>query len=31
MQTTYTDRRDYAQRWQAVLAAEEPQFTKRPS
>ena len=28
MQTTYTDRRDYAQRWQAVLAAEEPQFTK---
>lgn len=28
MQTTFTDRRDYAQRWQAVLTAEEPQFTK---
>jgi hypothetical protein len=28
MQITYTDRRDYAQRWQTILAEEEPQFEK---
>jgi hypothetical protein len=28
VQTTFTDRRDYAQRWQAVLAEEKPDFEK---
>lgn len=28
MTTTYTDRRDYAQRWQAVLAEEKPDLEK---
>lgn len=28
MNVTYADRRDYAQRWQAVLQSEEPLFTK---
>lgn len=27
MQTTYTDRRDYADRWRAVLEEEKPEFT----
>lgn len=27
MQTTYTDRRDYADRWMAVLEEEKPEFT----
>ena len=28
MNVTYADRRDYSQRWQAILQMEEPQFTK---
>lgn len=28
VQTTFTDRRDYAQRWQAVLAEEKPDFER---
>ena len=28
MATTYTDRRDYAQRWQAVLQEEKPDYDK---
>jgi hypothetical protein len=28
MATTYTDRRDYAQRWQAVLQEEKPDYEK---
>ena len=28
VQTTFTDRRDYAQRWQAVLAEEKPEFER---
>ena len=28
MQTTYSDRRDYSQRWQAILEEEKPDFQK---
>lgn len=28
MQNTYTDRRDYAQRWRAILDEEKPEFEK---
>jgi len=28
MQTTYTDRRDYAQRWEAVLDEEKPEYER---